>query len=298
MNAKKNIMITIVMSICLVMASITTSFAAVSSSISVVNGESQTLSEYDLIKGLQAKTDQELLEMGYEAPDVRELRQIDLEKYAKELKKTSTDVLRSQGYSEETINVIQKSDSTAEILSQTMGNVTYTVTAVKLTYSSGISELKAKVTWNWSSKPVQTLLDIVAITTNKDFYRISGADYNSTTIKYYKKGNKSTNPKSLSRSQSTKYSGTTTYSTIPMMVAYPSDTSDKDDLYYAMSGTMKVHMKDSGKISTVNVSGSYGHSFITCEPSVSVSGDASVSITFTPKLKVNTGEEATDSIDL
>ena len=298
MKSMKNRAVLVAISLCLMLCSACSSYATVVSSTKVYKVESKTLSEYDYVKKLQSKTDRELTEMGYEESDIKAIRDIDFDEYVQELKSSTPDTLAEQGFSNSAISVIQNSENEAEILAVTMGNVTYSVTAVSLTYSGGISRLKAMLQWSWSSKPTLTMKDIVAITTNKDFYRDSESEYNSTKIKYYKNGNKNTTAKTRTETQSTKSSGKVTFSRVPMKVAYASSTSDKDDVYYAMTGIMKVEMKESGKITTANVSGSYGHTIISCTPSVSIGLDGVGSITFTPELKVETGPESTHSIDL
>jgi len=276
-------------------------FAAEISSEKVISKQTQTLSEYDIIKKLQSKTDEELLDMGYEKDDILEIRKINFSKYVEELKAKTPAMLREQGYSEDEVNLIKRSNNEAEILTQTMGKVTYTVTAMSLKCENNITRLKAQFTWEWSSKPVVTLIDIVGMTTNKDFYRDETSSYNVTNITYYKNGNLTSPSRTRTEMQNTKESGTKVYTKIPMYVSYPSDTSDKDDIYYAMKGTMQVEMKESGVIYTTNVSGNYGHTIVSCDPSVAVSssgGDVSGSISFTPKLFVESGVESTHSIDL
>jgi len=267
--------------------------------VEVIYEETQTFSEYDYIKNIQAKTDEELLDIGYREEDIIEIRKIDLEKYAEELMASTPDMLRDQGYSNEVIDAIQQATTFEEVISETMGKVTYSVTAESLTYSNNITKLRARLTWNWASKPVVTLTDVVALTTNKDFYRDDSSSYNLTTVYYYKNGNLNNTPAEYEWvDQDTEEAGTLIYSEIPMRVVYPSSTSNTGDIYYAMRGTMEVQMKDSGPIYTTNVAGNYGHMIISCTPSVELDSTDKMVISFLPKLYMEKGDEATDSIDL
>lgn len=294
---KRSIIVGILV-LCLLFSTVVV-FATAAPTVEVIYKETQTFSEYDYIKSIQAKTNEELMDMGYEEGDIVEIRKIDLKKYAEELKKSTPDMLREQGYSEEIVNAIQQATTLEEVMSETMGNVTYSVTAESLTYSNDITKLRARITWNWSSKPIVTLFDTVALTTNKDFYRDDASAYNVTTVYYYKNGDLNNTPAKYNNKivQKTEEAGTLVYSEIPMRVTYPSSTSG-EDVHYAMRGTMEVQMKESGPIYTTNVAGNYGHMIISCTPSVEINDKKQLSISFLPEICIESGDEATDSIDL
>ena len=123
--------------------------------------------------------------------------------------------------------------------------------------------------------------------------------YNVTTVYYYKNGDLNNTPAKYNNKivQKTEEAGTLVYSEIPMRVTYPSSTSG-EDVHYAMRGTMEVQMKESGPIYTTNVAGNYGHMIISCTPSVEINDKKQLSISFLPEICIESGDEATDSIDL
>lgn len=75
-----------------------------------------------------------------------------------------------------------------------------------------------------------------------------------------------------------------------MVRAYPSSTSDKDDRYIAMKGSIIVAWQISGNCHSVGISGKYGHAIIVCTPSVGASSQGGA-ISFTPSINIKSGVE-------
>ncbi len=257
-------------------------------------GTTWEISEYDYIKCMQSKTDEELSKLGFSDEQIEELRNIDLAQIAYKIKNSSDEELIERGLNSQQINEIKNTNNEEIILRNTLGKCTYNMKAVKLEYNSKkkISYLKTKLTWNWSAVPIQTLIDEVAVTTNESFYRNENSSYNKTTINYYKDGKKSNTRKTITVNQDTNSAGTGVYSQIPMVNSY----SDDKHKWYAMSGSMYVAWKKTGNIRTVNTAGNYGHMIVYAIPSVSFGKDG-LTINFKPVVSFMHGNEDTDSID-
>ena len=208
----------------------------------------RTVSEYDMLKELQQKTDAQLKKDGYSLTDISAIRQ--------PLKAKSK-----------------------------YGNVTYTISYTEMYQKKGITYLTTKMTWNWSTRPVCVLTDIAAMTNSEKFVKVSA----SAVVQYYSYGNKKSKSYQVKPTVNTKDSGTGTYIKIAMGKDY--DRIAKDYKNIALSGSMTVKWSISGKYKQTGISSNYGHTIITCTPSVSF-GSKSGSISFTPVKKCKCGTEA------
>lgn len=218
--------------------------------ISKLIGKSQTrtVSEYDMIKGLQQKTDSELKNIGYSAQDIKNIRQ---------------PLKASNKY----------------------GNVTYTINYTSMYQKKGITYLTTKMTWNWSKKPAFLLTDIAALTNSENFTKVSATSF----VQYYTYGNKSKKNGTASPTVSTKDSGRGAFIKIQMGKDY--DRELKEYKKVALSGSVTVTWSISGKYKQTGISSNYGHSVLTCTPSVSF-GYKSGAISFTPAKRCKSGDEA------
>lgn len=198
----------------------------------------------------------------------------------KELQGYTASQLESQGYTVAEINSIQQPLAAKE----TYGKVTYNITYDKMYQRNGETFLRTKMTWNWSKVPAVLATDMMAMTTSEAFTKDSA----TAKVQYYWGGNKSKKSNLIAKTVKTKGSGTGVYASFSMGKNWDSDNKSYKEI--AMSGYMRTTWSISGKYTQVGISSNYGHSVITCTPSVSFSGTYSIS--FTPALSCKSGDEA------
>ena len=269
----------IVLSLLMVLAGVSAAFA----NDEICHGE---LSEYDCLVSLKGMSPEELKDNGFSNADIRFIESIDFEKMAAEIKELTDDELIERGISPENIEVIRSSDDVDLILSVSLGNVTYSVSK-ELFYKSGSKTfLKTKTTWNWSTSPTLHFMDSVATYTSGDF--VKSSTYGS--IKYYELGGSGISTLNTF-SHYTANAGKVSYSNFPMDQALPSSANPNiDKRYYAKIGTIYNEWYANGDITVTGIACRYGHSSISCTPSVSV-GSTGLSISFTPSASITTGPE-------
>ncbi|MCI6820129.1 MAG: hypothetical protein MR884_01495 [Clostridiales bacterium] len=212
----------------------------------------QTWSEADLLKNEAKKTVSELKDAGYSSDEIEEIK-----------------------------NPVSPFDA-----KEKYGNVSYTIKYYKdsFKYSDGITYIKTNVSWSWSKTPVIVKTDLIGMTTSAAFAKYGKS---SAHINYYKDGNKTAaNKKIVNKTVKTKSSGEGTYIKIPMATTFEGG----NNVYYGLGGSMTVNWRTSGNIKTVGLSGNYGHTKLSCTPSISFGNG--VLISFSPKSKISYGDEA------
>lgn len=121
------------------------------------------LNEYQMIKELQAKQDNDLFLMGYTSDQIAQLKNLD---YAAELRKRSSydDVtLESMGYSAKQIDLLKNFKGTEEEIIILAASLSLTGYRNNFWYSSGNQYYKITFNWQWSSAPVWMMSDIIGI---------------------------------------------------------------------------------------------------------------------------------------
>ncbi|MEA4922609.1 MAG: hypothetical protein VB031_04490 [Eubacteriaceae bacterium] len=191
--------------------------------------------------------------------------------------------LRSMGFSRTQAKMIKAK----AVPKAKCGDVTYTIsyTKSKFRYKKGNTYLQTKMTWSWKKLPHFLASDIAAMTTSEHFAMTSG----SASINYYKGGKKSSNKKTVKKRAFTKNSGKGAYCKFPM--AQLMKYKKKYYYYDALSGSMTVNWRVSGNVKSVGISSNYGHTTVSCVPSVSF-GAGGGSISFSPVACVKKGVEA------
>lgn len=217
----------------------------------------------------------------------KEINELEL---IKELLKNDDQTLIDLGLSQEEINRYKQfvSQSKARNSQIKTGKLTYTVKWYKdsFKYSKGKTYIKSNLSWSWSTKPIVVETDIVAMGTNENFAVKSGSAKGH--VNYYLKGSKTTANKTvISKTVYTKGNGTCAYFKFPMLQT----REPGPQLKYALGGSMTVEWVKSGNIKFVAIGGNYGHSTLSINPEVSISGTG-VGISFTPSKSIKTGAEA------
>lgn len=126
-------LVVLVMAICVATVSVDAESATTKGMVTT-----RTVSEYDMIKSLQSKTDLQLTQGGYSKKEIKQIRTVTQAK-------------------------------------EKYGKVTYTVSYSKMKYKKGVTYLTTKTTWSWSKKPVFALKDIIGMTTSSAFTKDKGS---------------------------------------------------------------------------------------------------------------------------
>lgn len=272
---------------CMLMVSAITAsvFADENAPIDENRPNSVTISEKDIVKSLQAKTDAELESMDYSPEEIASLRKLTDEAVVAKARSQSDAELKDRGLTEKQIDIIRNENDVQLAAAESFGSVTYTVDYVTYEYKKPNTTLKVMVTWKWSSAPLFLFTDIIACTTNKeDFTKVKAsgtADYS------FSRGGTilSSSPLSVK----TESSGRGTYAKIDLSKTYTG--AARPTKMIAFEGSMFTTFKAPKKITAVGMSSKYGHATMTLSPGVSF-GANGTSISFTPVSKVETGDEA------
>ena len=207
----------------------------------------------------------------------REVSEYDM---LKAVQKASNAELKNNGFTEADIIALKKPLKGKEHY----GKVTYTISCLKFTPQKDQTDLKTKMTWSWSKQPAALTTDIAAMTTSENFTK----DSSSATVKYYEYGEKSLGVTSQKSVVKTKNAGTGVFTRITMGKNW--DADKKRYKKVDMAGSVTTSWSVGKKVTQVGISSNYGHSIVAVSPSVSFGGGATIS--FTPKGKCKSGDEA------
>ena len=277
---RKTTILSLIIVLCLSLLTMSNAFA----DEEIIRGE---LSEYDYLVSLKEMSAEELKEGGFTDEEVKTIEDLDFEKMALEIKEIPDEELIGRGITLDDIKIIRNTDDVGLILSKSLGNVTYNVSKVNFKKQGSNTYLKTKTTWNWSTSPTLQLIDIMATYTSDNFTKSS----TSGSVTYYELGGNGVHESSTVFTNFTRYAGRISCSRFPMNKVYPSSSNPSvDKRYYAKKGTIYNEWLASGNITVVGIACKYGHSTISCTPSVSASVN-SLSFSFTPSLSVTTGDE-------
>ncbi len=100
--------------------------------------QSVTISEYDILKELQAESTNELLDNGYTKEEIHQIKA----------------PLKAQ---------------------EKYGNVTYSINYTKMYNKNGNTYLTTEAKWSWSKQPAVLLTDVISMTTSSGFIKDSGS---------------------------------------------------------------------------------------------------------------------------
>lgn len=252
---------------------------------------SVTISERDIIKTLQAKTDDDLRLMGYSSEEISTLRGITDEAVVSKIRTQSDEQLRKQGLTKTQIEIIRNETNIQKAAEESFGKVTYTIDSVSYKYVSPNTILTVLAEWNWESEPLFLFTDIIACTTSESGFTMTSA----TGTANYRIAKGGSVKEYAALPVKTESSGTGTYAKIDLSKTYT--RAARPTKMIAFDGSITTTFKASKRIASVGISSKYGHSTITLNPSVSF-GNEGATISFSPSEKVETGTEAYKRLEL
>ena len=198
----------------------------------------------------------------------------------KELRQYPTDTLKENGFSQKEITAI-KGPLKAK---SKYGNITYTINYDKMYQKNGETFLRTKMTWDWSKAPICLLTDIPAMTTSETFTKDSA----TAKVQYYAYGNKNKKTSTSSPKVKTANAGQGVY--IKLSMGKNFDVSEHSYKEIPLSGSITTSWSVSKKLKQVGIASNYGHTILSCTPSVSFGRSAAIG--FTPEKRCKYGDEA------
>lgn len=232
------------------------------------------ISEYQIIRSLQSKSDDELRIMGMKNEDIQRIKSFD---YKRELEKRSRldiNQLKDLGYKKEQVKQLKEFKGTeAEINALTA--YVYISSSSYLRYN-GNHDWIVKFWWTWSSCPVWAYTDLIGmgwVAANNGYAVATDVVTDHIATAYYSDGTS----KNLS--------------VVPLggghaQVTVPDGKSDPDGtLHWNTNGTGYVHIHSYAVMTSLEYRAGYGHSYTTMTPSLSIGKDCSFG--FSPSVSIH-----------
>ena len=237
-----------------------------------------TITEYELFKQIQDQSDEQLANQGNTDEQIQKIREFD---YIKELQKRATmsdTDLEKLGYEPERINKLRSFDGSEEQAIALSATLTLTCNISQHFYNGSQTVAKVNYNWNWSSMPVWTLTDAIAIVWDPSMYQTPNNPNDKQTISLY---------------QGSNYIRKVTYSITPASPGHAAICRfpmlyDEWNNYWSKSASGVVYLGSTSQISDFAVRVSYAHTVVAGSPSVSFPGGLSISF------GINTVEEDYD----
>ncbi|MBC9785939.1 hypothetical protein H1S01_15750 [Heliobacterium chlorum] len=217
--------------------------------------------EYLTLKKLKSMNENELISQGLNKDKINQIKSLD---YAEELRKRAkldSQTLKNMGYTDSQINTLKNFKGTESEIIALSATCTLKAALNNFSYNSTTDKTNFRVyfEWAWSSVPIITGTDIVALTWSPEMYMTIPDTQTSHKVTYvhpigtsYSK-NVTVNPENAGTAASSKFSMT-------------------EGAYWAKNGSGYMRVTKQGKLSEAAMLISYGHSQVTLTPSVSFSG--------------------------
>jgi hypothetical protein len=220
-------------------------------------------SEFDIIKELKAKTDDELLSMGLDKDAIKNLRKADFKAKIKERARLDDKVLKGMGYSDAQIVTLRNfdgSDAQASAIGATLSISGYTG---EYTYYSSTNMTKHQgiVTWEWDYCPFFTLTDVVAFSWWEGWH-LSSDSFN----KVYYVHSLGTRPEQYSVNRFTAVETIAAQNAFSVKGTFYYNL----DYMYARRGTVSARIYTAGNVLNSNMMIKYGHREVVGTPSVNL----------------------------
>lgn len=240
--------------------------------------------EYDLIQELQQTSDTVLLESGYTASDIEELRALDFEQECLDIAKLPEEDLQARGYDKDTIVLIKEYENAEEMPENVMRAIAGTLTADITCSVHTLTQFTFQYGWEWDHQPINEFKDSVGLSWEVYNTSVGNIDYDCSDQKMvvdyylgvtyrYSQTTKDFDVLSSNHFLSGKF---------PMLAL--------DNSVWAKSGYITTTVKKrtnalAHNLSYVQASAAYGHTLlsITVEPKL----DAYNNITFSGVLNTN-----------
>lgn len=224
-----------------------------------------TVNEYKMLKGLQCKTDEELIELGFSLDTISNLRTLD---YKQELIKRSeltSKELKNMGYSDEKIELL-KSDTynwSEKDIEERAGTLVMRMGISQVT--NGNRDWYMFYTWNWREMPVFLMTDILGVSCvgsiNGGMASTTISDLSTATTQYYFYDGKYA-------TETTKNYSKVDVNLSESKFALQGKTNNLATL--AKSGYGTVKFTNTEPMDKLTIRLKYGHSWYSLEPSVSI----------------------------
>lgn len=132
-----------------------------------------SISEYELVKQLESKSNSELKRMGYDNEDIDQIRNYDelFKENIEEIKGINEDVLKNDfEYTDEQIDIIQNFNGSESQMAKASASVSVKATKNSSSSTSKISRLNVKIRFVWSGIPATQFIDSFAMVNSENMF--------------------------------------------------------------------------------------------------------------------------------
>ena len=239
------------------------------------SSQTKVVNEYDMIKNLQSKTDEELLSQGLKEDQIQTIRNIDIAQEIYKIAKEDDASLIERGYSPDKIAIIRNFNGTEEQVRALSATLTITASMSMSYYSStNTTNTIINYNWSWNQMPNFTYQDIVAIAWDPSMYQSNNWQTHDIQYSewYYSNNQYSYTAQTTSLDpQSPGHGAKTIFST---------GKKDGTMTLYTKRGYGHVSLTKSGYMPEAAAQVYYGHNQLSVTPSVSFPGGISVSFSW------------------
>lgn len=243
--------------------------------------EKIVINEYLMLKELKNKSDDELTKIGFTSDQIKKIKEID---YAKELQKRSKldeKILKNMGYTNEQIKILKNFSGTEPEIIALASTLNLYATYTSFYYDSSVNRTYFRVyfDWEWSSQPLFLFTDIIGMAWSEGMYLDTDPSWTFHTVKYVNN-----------------LTGNYYYIDYNVdLIAPVGGASTKFGMYrdsnnppgtyeWSKFGYGYVRVSKSGYVPEVQMIIEYGHSTLQLIPSVSLTGQ--LSLTFSEGVQV------------
>ncbi|RYD06140.1 hypothetical protein N752_05690 [Desulforamulus aquiferis] len=235
------------------------------------NDTEMKINEYQKLKDLKAKTDEELEEIGLSTKEIEEIKKLD---YAKELQKRAKldkKLLKNLGYSDEQVSMLKNFQGTESEIVALAATLTISASKNEWSYDSSTNTTYFRVgfSWKWSSCPVIKMTDIVAAGWSPEMYQDTSWNSTNHRVTYFDadSGQNTTKNYNVDVGQA----GRGAYSKFPVSTSMWN---------WATSGSGFFRVSKVGKVPEAAMKISYGHQTVSGTPTVSFPAAGSITFSY------------------
>lgn len=230
------------------------------------------VNEYEHLKQLKSKSDDELKAIGFDKNEIEKVRKADIVKEISKRANLSDTRLKNMGYSKEQIKIFKNFKGTEEEVQALVATVSLYAGTYGFTYDSANdrSYWTMKFNWSWSSVPFFQFEDLIAVAWSPEMALVKDSStYHTVTYVRDTDGTKTNKSWAFSLNDQPLRGA---FSKFDMLYVGPF-TAYFDE---AMSGSGRVKVTKAGNVRDMGACFKYGHEEFGVTPSVSFPGSLSI----------------------
>lgn len=257
----------------------------------VMQTEAETVyNEGEAYVKMKALTESELMEIGYTAEEVEEIKAFNMEEALLERAALPDDTLRAYGYTDEQIKILREYDGAPLTLDNPVLLATSDCDGTYDIGNASTSSIGFTYTWSWNIVPLNKMTDKVVVAwegvkaSNNEFMDLTPST-NTMYLHFYEM---TTGKRAMSKDSSVNGVHVSNQN----YTSYSFKMAKEDNKYWAKEGVAYITLYPDNdyagsdtRINYIDLGAGYGHQQVEMDYSFSVS--TSLSVSFTPVVVVN-----------